>query len=104
MRTVHEKRRDHAMVHACSHCAAAFGTADKLTKHVRTVHEKRRDHACLHCAAAFLNRSTNVAQEPWRRAGKLKITYQVSMSAGAVSLCSLATAPRMAARTLSQGA
>ena len=41
VRTVHEKRRDHA----CPHCAAAFGEAGSLTKHVRTVHEKRRDHA-----------------------------------------------------------
>ena len=46
---MHEKRRDHA----CPHCAAAFGQAGSLTKHVRTVHEKRRDHVCLHCAAAF---------------------------------------------------
>ena len=49
MRSVHEKRRDHA----CPHCAAAFGEAGHLTTHVRTVHEKRRDHACPHCAAAF---------------------------------------------------
>jgi hypothetical protein len=39
--------------HTCSHCAAAFGTASNLTKHVRTVHEKRRDHACPQCDAAF---------------------------------------------------
>jgi len=49
VRTVHEKRRDHA----CPHCAAAFGRAENLTAHVRTVHEKRRDHACPHCTAAF---------------------------------------------------
>jgi uncharacterized C2H2 Zn-finger protein len=49
VRTVHEKRKDHA----CPHCAAAFGTAGHLTTHVRTVHEKRKDHACPHCAAAF---------------------------------------------------
>jgi uncharacterized C2H2 Zn-finger protein len=48
-RKVHEKRRDHA----CPHCAAAFGKAGHLTRHVRTVHEKRKDHACPHCAAAF---------------------------------------------------
>ena len=41
VRTVHEKRRDHA----CPHCAAAFGEASKLKTHVRTVHEKRKDHA-----------------------------------------------------------
>ena len=39
--------------HACTQCAAAFGTASDLTKHVRTVHEKRKDHACTQCAAAF---------------------------------------------------
>ena len=49
LRTVHEKRRDHA----CPQCAAAFGEAGSLAKHVRTVHEKRRDHACPQCAAAF---------------------------------------------------
>ena len=49
VRTVHEKRKDHA----CPHCAAAFGRAGDLTTHVRTVHEKRKDHACPHCAAAF---------------------------------------------------
>ena len=49
VRTVHEKRRDHA----CPHCAAAFGEAGHLKTHVRAVHEKRRDHACPHCAAAF---------------------------------------------------
>ena len=30
MRTVHEKRKDHA----CPHCAAAFSQANKLTRHV----------------------------------------------------------------------
>jgi len=40
VRTVHEKRKDHA----CPHCAAAFGQASKLTTHVRVVHEKRRNH------------------------------------------------------------
>jgi uncharacterized C2H2 Zn-finger protein len=49
VRKVHEKRKDHA----CPHCAAAFGQASDLTTHVRTVHEKRKDHACPHCAAAF---------------------------------------------------
>ena len=44
VRAMHEKRKDHA----CPHCAAAFGRADKLRGHVRTVHEKRRDHACPH--------------------------------------------------------
>jgi hypothetical protein len=39
VRTVHEKRKDHA----CPHCAAAFGHASRLTTHVRTVHEKRKD-------------------------------------------------------------
>ena len=39
--------------HACAQCAAAFGKAGDLTRHVRTVHEKRRDNACPHCAAAF---------------------------------------------------
>ena len=34
--------------HACSHCAAAFSTASKLTRHVHVVHEKRRDHVCPH--------------------------------------------------------
>jgi hypothetical protein len=29
-----QKRKDHA----CPHCAAAFGTAGNLTKHVRTQH------------------------------------------------------------------
>ena len=43
--------------HACPHCAAAFGRASNLTKHVRTVHEKRREHACPHCAAAFTRAS-----------------------------------------------
>jgi hypothetical protein len=38
VRTVHEKRRDHA----CPHCAAAFGHACHFTAHVRTVHEKRK--------------------------------------------------------------
>jgi len=46
---VHEKRKDHA----CPRCAAAFGEASCLARHLRTVHEKRRDHACPHCAAAF---------------------------------------------------
>ena len=36
VRTVHEKRRGHA----CPHCAAAFGTASNLKKHVHSVHEK----------------------------------------------------------------
>jgi hypothetical protein len=54
VRTVHEKRKDHA----CPHCAAAFGTAGNLRTHVRTVHEKRKDHACPHCAAAFGHAST----------------------------------------------
>ena len=48
VRTVHERRRDHA----CPHCAAAFGEAGHLKTHVRAVHEKCRDHACPHCAAA----------------------------------------------------
>ena len=48
-RTVHEKRRNNA----CPHCAAAFGYASEVTRHVRAVHEKCRDHACPHCAAAF---------------------------------------------------
>jgi len=42
VRSVHEKRRDHA----CPYCAATFGTMGDLTTHVRSVHEKRRDHAC----------------------------------------------------------
>jgi hypothetical protein len=33
---VHEKRRDYA----CPHCAAAFGEAGNLTRHVRTVHRQ----------------------------------------------------------------
>ena len=41
VRTVHEKRRDHA----CPHCIAVFGHASSLTTHVRTVHEKRRVQA-----------------------------------------------------------
>jgi uncharacterized Zn-finger protein len=49
VRTVHEKRKDHA----CPHFAAAFTQAGSLTRHVRMVHEKRKDHACPHCAAAF---------------------------------------------------
>ena len=44
-----QKRRDHA----CAHCAAAFGQASHLTRHVHAVHEKRRDHACPHCDAVF---------------------------------------------------
>ena len=40
----------YAKPHACPHCAAAFGRASDLTRHVRTVHEKRRDHACPHCS------------------------------------------------------
>ena len=40
-------------LHVCPRCTAAFGTASKLTIHVRAVHEKRRDHACPQCAAAF---------------------------------------------------
>ena len=43
----------HDKPHACPHCAAAFGWASHLTRHVRVVHEKRKDHACPHCAAAF---------------------------------------------------
>ena len=43
----------YAKPHACPQCAAAFGTASSLTKHVRVVHEKRKDHACPQCAAAF---------------------------------------------------
>ena len=39
--------------HACPHCAAAFGKATQLTRHVRTVHEKRKDHVCPQCATAF---------------------------------------------------
>ena len=49
VRTVHEKRRDHA----CPHCAATFTQSSNRTTHVRAVHEKRRDHACTHCAAVF---------------------------------------------------
>ena len=44
-----QKRRDHV----CAHCAAAFGQASHLTRHVHAVHEKRRDHACPHCDAVF---------------------------------------------------
>ena len=43
----------YAKPHACPQCAAAFGTAGSLTRHVRVVHEKRKDHACPQCAAAF---------------------------------------------------
>ena len=43
----------YAKPHACPRCAAAFGHASSLTRHVRTVHEKRRNHVCPHCAAAF---------------------------------------------------
>ena len=42
-----------AKPHACPQCAAVFGMAPHLTRHVRTVHEKRKDHACPQCAAAF---------------------------------------------------
>ena len=34
VRTVHEKRRDHA----CPHCIAVFGEAGNLTRHMRTQH------------------------------------------------------------------
>ena len=34
VRTVHEKRRDHA----CPQCAAAFGHSSTLASHVRTMH------------------------------------------------------------------
>ena len=43
MRTVHEKRRDHA----CPHCAAAFGAAINLAMHVRTVHKSVNGHELL---------------------------------------------------------
>ena len=43
----------YAKPHACPQCAAAFGTASSLTRHVRTVHEKRKDHACPQRAATF---------------------------------------------------
>ena len=43
----------YAKPHACPHCAAAFGRAGNLTRHVQTVHEKRRNHVCPHCAATF---------------------------------------------------
>jgi hypothetical protein len=43
MRTVHEKRRDHA----CPHCAAAFGTAGNLTTHVRAVHRHDDEESLL---------------------------------------------------------
>jgi hypothetical protein len=36
VRTVHEKRRDHA----CPHCAAAFALANSLTRHVRAMHRQ----------------------------------------------------------------
>ena len=39
--------------HVCPNCAAAFGEAGSLTRHVRAVHEKRRDHKCPHCNSAF---------------------------------------------------
>jgi len=42
VRSVHEKRKDHP----CPHCAAAFGTAGDLMRHMRAVHQKRKDHAC----------------------------------------------------------
>jgi hypothetical protein len=36
VRTVHEKRKDHA----CPHCDAAFGEASKLRRHLRTLHKQ----------------------------------------------------------------
>ena len=40
---MHEKRRDHA----CPHCAAAFGEASSLTKHMRTQHTQ--NNKCPKC-------------------------------------------------------
>jgi hypothetical protein len=46
VRTVHEKRKDHA----CPHCAAAFGVASSLTKHVRTQHpDNTQSNECPVC-------------------------------------------------------
>ena len=46
VRTVHEKRKDHA----CPHCAAAFGEAGTLTTHVRTQHpDNTQGNECPVC-------------------------------------------------------
>ena len=43
---MHEKRRDHA----CPHCAAAFGEASSLTKHMRTQHpDNTQNNKCPKC-------------------------------------------------------
>ena len=51
----------YAKPYACPHCAATFGHASSLNKHVRTVHEQRRDYKCPHCPAAF-GRANNRAR------------------------------------------
>jgi hypothetical protein len=46
VRTVHEKRKDHA----CPHCAATFTAASSVTKHVRTQHpENTQSNECPVC-------------------------------------------------------
>ena len=80
IKTVHEKRRDHA----CPYFpGVAFGRKSDLTKHINVVHLKLREHACPYDASYVLLRGRRLRAEDQptsRRRTSLKLSLLCLLS------------------------